>query len=358
MATSILAARSPTGEMMLIRDTAAATSSEVTPEGFLRVRARIGRAGIQDYRAAEIGSPDGFEPGDLVRVYRSPEEVFHPDSLRSFAGKPITDDHPPAMVDAANWKRYAIGHAGHEVTQDGEHLAADLLIADAAGAKRAQAGAELSTGYFADVIFGQGVTPEGEPYDAVQRNIRGNHIALVKAGRCGETCRVGDTAIADCRCGGVDTDSSMVDELHRRLADRDALQSEALAAADDRLAAARAQILDDAAIDALVAERTTVIDVAKRVLGTSLATTGISVADLRRQVVARVLGPERVRDRADPYVVAAFETLVAARTMSNPLAAHLASGIRDAAQTRETALAARNRYLSSAWKGDVNQGDL
>jgi hypothetical protein len=35
-----------------------------------------------------------------------------------------------------------------------------------------------------------GKRPDGSHYDAVMRNIRGNHIALVDTGRAGSECRL------------------------------------------------------------------------------------------------------------------------------------------------------------------------
>ena len=244
---------------MIIHDAAAATSREVTAEGFLRVRARIGRAGLHDYRADEIGNPPGFGPGDRVRVYRPPEEVFSPASMDSFRSKPVTDDHPPEMVDARNWRRYAVGHSGHEVVRDGDHLATELIISDAAGAARALAGAELSNGYHADFVFEPGVTPEGEAFDAIQRNIRGNHVALVRAGRCGASCRIGDEHPGPCSCGEAPGPAVDGDVEHRR----------ALDAKDGIIAALTARIPDDTVLDGLVAERAEVIDAARTRSGTA-----------------------------------------------------------------------------------------
>ncbi len=331
---------------MFIRDAAAATSREVTPEGFLRVGARIGRSGLHDYRAAELGSPLGFAPGDLVRVYRPPEEVFDEASMASFRHKPVTLDHPPEMVDARNWKRYAVGQSGAEVTREGDHLATLLMIGDAAGAERALGGAQLSNGYFADFVFEPGRTPDGEPYDAIQRNIRGNHVALVDAGRCGDSCRVGD-ASAPGEAGGA-SPLPTVDDLRRQLAERDAAHARALEIKDGELAALAAAVPDGAVLDALVAERAAAVEVARRTLGSAFDPAGRSAGEIRRLVVADALGPERVRERGDAYVAAAFDALAVLRAASNPLARHLAS-----APSRPDALARRNHHLASAWKGDL-----
>jgi len=64
------------------------TERTYTEEGFLRVPARISRTGTQTYLAAELGLKDR-EPTDLIVAYRPPEEVFDPESLASFAAKPV-----------------------------------------------------------------------------------------------------------------------------------------------------------------------------------------------------------------------------------------------------------------------------
>lgn len=304
---------------MFIRDQAAAIAHAMTPEGFVRLRARIGRSGIHDYSAAELGNPAGFAPEDRVRVYRSPAEVFDPASMASFADKPVTDDHPPEMVDAGNWRRYAVGHAGEQVVQDGDHLATDLVISDAAAADRARAGTALSNGYHADFVFEPGTTPDGEPYDAVQRNIRGNHIALVEDGRCGDSCRTAPRPTGDCAC------------------------------------AAPAPVTDAAVLDALVRDRTAVLEGARRLLGPAFEAGDSATPAIRRLALSRHLGEARLAGRDDAYLTAAFDTLLALRTPQNPLAAQLAAG---GVPTRDAALAARDRFLTDAWKGAPLHGVL
>lgn len=346
---------------MLIHDSAAATSRSLTPEGFLRVRARIARTGVHLYRAGELGVANGFAPGDDVRVYRPPDQVFEPAAMASFAGKPVTDRHPPEMVDAHNWKRYAIGHSGPEVTREGDHLAADLLITDADAVARAEGGAQLSNGYYADFDFTPGLTPEGEPYDAVQSNIRGNHIALVDASRCGESCRIGDGATADCGCGAgtaltavtvdgitVETTAAGVEALGRlRLA---------IEARDGTTAALTAKLLDDTGLEARVRERTAVVDAARAMFGASYDAAALSTAEVRRAVVAPLLGAA-IEARSDAYVQAAFDTLLATRRGANPLASQLAAAPPTAA-SRDAARHSRDRFLTRAWKGDQPHGAL
>ena len=100
------------------------------------------------------------------------------------------------------------------------------------------------------------------------------------------------------------------------------------------------------------------IEAARRLLGAGFDARSQSTAAIRRATVEKLLGPERIRDRGEAYVEAAFDALAATRTAGNPLASHLAAGLADGASSREAALATRNRYLTQAWKGDALQGQI
>ena len=375
---------------MLVHDQATPLAQKRTPEGFLHIKARIGRAGLQDYKAGEIGGPAGAPPEANVRVYRPPEEVFDPASLASFAGKPVTLEHPPAMVDSGNWKQFAVGHSGGSVTRDGDHIATDLVVTDAAAVDKARAGSELSNGYWADFDFTPGLTPEGEPYDAVQRKIRGNHIALVDQGRCGPSCTVGATGAGSTGAGAsgagtvpAGSDAAAADSLGAQsrvptaatsvldcppgeaAAELSRLRSE-IEARDGEIAALKARAAADAAsLDRRAAERARTIDVARNLLGAGFDPTGLDLGEIRRTFVVKALGPDAVRGRGDDYVAAAFDTVAALGTdlrsppgsrSTNPLAGHLAAGSAGAG-SQATALQDRNAYLAGAWKPDLTHGD-
>jgi hypothetical protein len=89
-------------------------------------------------------------------------------------------------VTPDNFKKYTAGTAGDRIFQEGEALMAQLTIQDKAAIQAVRDGKlEISCGYSTDLDWTAGKTPKGEQYDAVQRKIRGNHIALVDAGRAG-----------------------------------------------------------------------------------------------------------------------------------------------------------------------------
>jgi uncharacterized protein len=161
-----------------------------TADGYLVAMARAARSGIQIYAGREVGRADLAH----VRVYRAPEEVFASDSLASYAHKPLTVEHPSVAVSAANWKEHSVGYIGDEVTREGEFVRVPLMLTDAAAIAALEAGkAELSAGYSAQIVWGDGTAPDGSKYDAKQTSIRINHVALVSAGRAGASVRIDDT---------------------------------------------------------------------------------------------------------------------------------------------------------------------
>src|SRR5690606_10621448 len=131
----------------------------------------------------------------IVRVYRPADQVFAKDSLASYAHKPVTKDHPDEAVSADNWKDLAVGQIGDEVARDGDFIRVPLIVMDAAAIKAVEGGKrELSAGYTCDLAFEAGITPDGQPYDAIQKDIRINHVAIVQRGRAGSQARIGDGA--------------------------------------------------------------------------------------------------------------------------------------------------------------------
>lgn len=164
-------------------DFAPITGSETTPEGYLRVWCRAARTGTQLYRRAD---------GSQVREYRPPEEVSKPDSLSTFGMKPATWGHPPVLLDAANTKQYQIGYSGSQVRYNDGFVEVALVVTDSDAIEKIQRkdATEVSAGYRVDFDPTPGITPEGEEYSGVQRNIRVNHIAIVPRGRAGPEVRL------------------------------------------------------------------------------------------------------------------------------------------------------------------------
>lgn len=155
-----------------------------TAEGFLICKnVPIARTGEQPYTAGELGL-DG-DPLRPITVLREEDEVFSPEAMASFEGKPVTDGHPAENVSPENFGAYARGHV-QNIRRDGQFLMGDLYINDSCLAQDVQNGIkrEISCGYLCDYVE----TPGG----FAQKKIRGNHVAVVPRGRAGH-----DVAIKD-----------------------------------------------------------------------------------------------------------------------------------------------------------------
>lgn len=158
-----------------------------TAEGYLICRSvPIARTGDQQYTAREVRQ-DG-DPGQMVIVHRRPEDVFAEETIASFEGKPVTDDHPPENVQAENFASYARGHV-QNVRQAGDNLVGDIYITDAklASDVKHRVKREISCGYQCDLV------PDGAG-GYYQTNIRGNHVAVVLRGRAGHDVAIHDAA--------------------------------------------------------------------------------------------------------------------------------------------------------------------
>lgn len=172
-------------------------------DGILRAEAYLARTGVQVYHNAD-GSPR--------REYRPRAEVFDAASMRTFAMVPVTDDHPPEMLTSRNAKKYAVGAVGEQIRQDGDKIAAPIMVYDEDTIRKMQGGkVAVSCGYQCDLVHKPGTSPEGDKYDAIQTNIRGNHVAIVDYGRAGTGVKVRMDAVS--RFGGEDVAWHLDDEL-------------------------------------------------------------------------------------------------------------------------------------------------
>lgn len=162
----------------------------ITSEGFMLCEnVPIARSGTMLYASHELPGVTPDNQG-IIRVDRSPSEILAPHAIASFAGKDVTIGHPPGGVDATNWKKHSVGEVHNPRPGEGEFtdcIVADLLVKDPRAIKLINDGQdEVSCGYDADYKM-------LSPGHAQQLNILGNHIALVKSGRCGPRCSIGDS---------------------------------------------------------------------------------------------------------------------------------------------------------------------
>jgi uncharacterized protein len=300
-----------------------------TPQGGLCVEAAVARTGVLEYS-------DGTR---TWREYRPESEVFAADSLASLRGATVTDTHPPKLVTPETFTAVSRGHASDDTRRDADLVVVDLFVQDADLVALVQSGErrEVSCGYTCEVDPTPGVTPEGEHYDAVQRNIRHNHVALLAPGegRSGpEVALRMDGAAVQVRHdaagvpmkkiklkggreikldaaedevaaqGAVDEVEKKADGAAEAMAQCDALTTALtdamtqvatlkakLAAAEATNAAAAApevteEMVPDEVLDAAIEKRLALRDGAAKVLGAEVKLDGLKPAEIRAKVIA------------------------------------------------------------------------
>ena len=376
---------------------------EMTPEGYLRVWASIARTGIQHYTDAD---------GSIRKEFRPETEVASPESLASFAGKAITMEHPPVLLDSENTKNYQIGFTGSEIVYDNGFVKAVMTVTDRETIDKVMRGdvREVSAGYRVNYDPTPGVTDGGEHYDGIQKEISGNHVAIVRRGRAGPQVRLHldrqdaadpsllsieekQTMSAKVVFDGAEfevsesvalaitkerEDAKMSFEDMKKKYDElqsaaDAMKSEMDAmeeqmkgkmdSAEGRADALTEQVdslkaeLEEAKqinVDSIVEERLVLISKAKPVLDSAYEFTGKSDREVMVDTIKAVRGDSIALDeRSDDYVLAMFDTIsedAASRADST-------EDLRKAVASIATPASAPSSYmekLQNAWKSPLS----
>jgi len=200
----------------------------------------ISREGVFPYSSAQIGGP---ELGKIYQVYRPATELNAADTLASFRLLPLIDDHTMLGEDGAPAENVGVeGVIGEQirVTADGVMLANLKIFSNTLAEKIKSGKTQLSCGYRCVYDFTPGVW-NGQAYDAVQRQIRGNHLALVDQGRMGP-----QVAILDHMTFTVDAKEHMpaMDETIKKALDAITQMGTALDAMNARLGQLEAKDAD------------------------------------------------------------------------------------------------------------------
>jgi hypothetical protein len=363
---------------MRYTDAAVLSGTRRSSEGYLIAEAFAVRTGIQLYTGDECGVADK----KIVRVWRPESEVKDVKSLATFTHAPVTMGHPTEMVTADNWSKLAKGEVSTEAEWVDGKIKLPLIIKDAQAISDVEAGTrQLSAGYLCDLSIESGITEDGQAYDAVQRNIRINHVAIVPRGRAGPDFRIGDNAVnwgvspvtlsderttqvvdnalktvvlGDSAVSVAVADVAAIEKFKsdsaKQLSDAKAANDAIMAAKDADLAKKDAQIaklqaeaLTDAALDARVQARGDLVAKAAK-LAKDVVTAGLSDAAIKRAVVAKLRGADTVADKSEAYVDAAFDLLSqdsAAQTAADPLR----GAVRDN-QTQQGKVSAYDNYVA------------
>ena len=312
----------------------------VLDNGFLKAPATLARVGVYHY------APAGQKP---FSVMRRAEDVFAIDSVASFELVPLVNDHPvenDGVVNKDNAKRLTVGSLG-SVTRNGEHLDGTIMVTDAGAIESIRAGkVQISLGYFADLQEAPaGSSHNGEAFQFYQTNIRGNHCALVDRARAGESARLhldaGDcveieptsnpkerTTVLKINLDGIPCEVSEVAHaaiLKERVAGAAILAAAESAAAKAKITADTAEGQRDAAkleaktlsekiakledpkhLAGLIAERVAVEKIAAE---HSITADGLSLADVKRAVIAKQNPAIKLDGKSNDYVEAMFDAL-------------------------------------------------
>ena len=298
--------------------------------GFLTAPVKLARIGVQNYFGFELGLVD--RALDKIGVFRSADEVFNPESVKSFINLVVTDDHPDEPVTADNVKDLQKG----QVSQVEPDTAIDVLngiitITDKDQIKKIQDGkAEVSVGYAYELVDKKGKF-DGVDYEFVQTDIRANHLAIVDAGRCGSACKitmdkkkeklvkitilgidydVENTQLAQ----AIDKQQSAFDaekEKMEKKAEEDELELEKLKkekeAAEGSKDAAEKLVLKDDDLNKLVADRAVLIAGATAILGDKMPECTDCPREIKAAVVDKVLDMGDLSKKSDDYITAAYD---------------------------------------------------
>lgn len=306
-----------------------------TPEGYLTGRIRVTCAGVFRYL--------GEDGKTIVRVLRPESEVGAPESVITANSKPVTLQHPKDMVNAGNVKKYEVGFTGTDAEFDGIDLWITVTITDPKAIEAIEKGevAAVSMGY--DV---QSVEVNEDPlnnwrgteYTHIQHGIRYNHLALVYAGRAGESVEIavgdsfeifktnksGHTPAKDSAMKKIIIDGAVyecdeavaakVAGLEKQLADSAAAHKAELDKVTAERDAAQAEVKtlkesakDEAEIARLVDEKIKLVDTAKK-YGCEVKAED-SALDIKKAVISKAFGDKMdLKDKSAEYVGVAFDS--------------------------------------------------
>lgn len=157
----------------------------------------ISKVGVFPYLGRNI-SPE-LEPNKIYYVYRPADELFDEETIKSFNDTPVplVDEHEMIGKGFTPAEEKGIEGVVSNVRRDGDKLIGDISIYSEKMKQRIESGKkDLSMGYFCSYELADG-DYNGEHYDAIQRNIRANHVAVVDNGRCGSDVCVYDSFSVD-----------------------------------------------------------------------------------------------------------------------------------------------------------------
>ncbi len=343
-----------------------------TSQGFLQVSANLSRTGVFTYHL-----PDG----SVRRELRLPEEVFNTKALDTAKASPVTLDHPReagknVLVKPKNAKKFSVGVLASDIRTDERIMGGDLIVMDEEAISEVETGnrTQISMGYTCDLEIKSG-TWKGEKYDAIQRNIIYNHIALVKKGRAGdEVCIRMDSKDAQTeypeneekkmelvtiKLDGVDVEISkqaatafeaVKAELEKTKGQLDAIKAD-LATAEK----ARTDAEDPARVHGAVLARVNLINKAQKVLGKDFDASVLTDRQIKEETLKKA-NPEMKFDGAsDDYINGYFDHAVESHRERNDSAAAVRKVVEETAKNPANSPSAVTDKVKQMWSGSWKQ---
>jgi len=173
-------------------------AKEVDINGFWLIEANpVTKEGVFPYTGAQIDFSGslGLDPAKIYNVYRPAAELFKEETLKSFNGVPLIDEHEMIGDGCTGYDDRPAGGVLFNTAPEsstGTMLGDFKIFSESLKDKIEQGKKELSLGYRCCYEFMRGLF-KGQPYDFIQKNIVGNHVALVDKGRMGSSVRVYDS---------------------------------------------------------------------------------------------------------------------------------------------------------------------
>jgi len=153
----------------------------------------ISKSGVFPYLGSQLPESLNLVPNQIYQVYRPESELNNPETIESFKGVPWFNKHVMTGdkygVDAESVGVY--GSTGDKIEFRDGRLYGNLNLFARTLKESIKAGLkELSCGFGCVYELVSGVSPSGDKYDLIQKEIRGNHLASVPEGRMGSELSV------------------------------------------------------------------------------------------------------------------------------------------------------------------------
>lgn len=374
------------------------TSRIKTPQGFMICQGvTLAKPMVKEYYAGELGITDGYQATDIIGIYTPPDVLFGQSVIDGFTASDVVMQHPRGnQLNAENYKDHVIGTAKNVRAENG-YLVADLTIKDkwAIEAIEYDDIKQISLGYAAELDMTAGTTDSGQNYHGQWVGMVADHVAVVREGRCGDDCKIGDRQTVKTEQGmkvkignlefDVGDNDTLAQAINAQSQELDALKTGELKVGDQafslsELTATQATIdklvADNAAlaeakteleanqvtpeqIEQLVADRVATIDNAKK-LDDKIVADGKSSEQIRRDVVTakadsvlvKAIVGDSIADAEQSVIDMAFKALLATADSKPPVNA--ADAALNGLNNKNVGDEGKNQKPSKSemWKGE------